>query len=130
MRIISLICRLLLGLVFVVFGANAFLHFIKMPPPAQDLAGQFTTVLMASHYMMFVAALQVVGGLLLLIGRYVPLGLTLLAPIVVNILLFHALMAPQGLPLAVITTILWAVTAWSVRGAFAGILSARAPLTT
>jgi hypothetical protein len=67
--------------------------------------------------------LQLLGGLLLLAGRFVPLGLTLLGPVIVNIVLFHALMEPRGLPLAGIVGLLWLVTAWGVRGAFAGILS-------
>jgi hypothetical protein len=81
--------------------------------------------LAGSHYLVPVFALQVIGGLLLVLGRFVPLGLTLLGPVIVNILLFHSLMAPQGLPLALIVVALWLVVAWSVRSAFVGILSPR-----
>ncbi len=122
MRILFLIARLLLGLVFVFFGLNGFLHFVPMQPPT-GLAGQFLGALAASHALVVIAALQVIGGLLLLVGRFVPLGLTLLGPIVVNILLFHLLMDPTGLPIALFVVLLWLISAWAVRGAFAGILS-------
>ena len=101
MKIVTVIARLLLGVIFLVFGLNGFLHFIPMPPPA-GLAGQFLGALFVSHYLVFVFLLQVIPGVLLLINRYVPLALTLLGPIIVNIVLFHALMAPSGLPLAVV----------------------------
>jgi uncharacterized membrane protein YphA (DoxX/SURF4 family) len=123
LKIALMVARLLLGFVFVVFGLNGFLHFIPMPPPPPGLAGQFSAALAESHYLVPVFALQLIGGALLLLGRFVPLGLTLLGPVIVNIVLFHALMEPKGLPLALIVTALWLVTAWGVRGAFAGILS-------
>src|SRR5947209_12445553 len=105
MKILTIIARSLLGLIFVVFGLNAFLQFIPMPPP-QGLAGDFMKALFMSHYFYVVALLQIVGGALLLIGRYVPLGLTLLGPVIVNILLFHVFMDPSGLPLALIVAAL------------------------
>ncbi len=125
LKIVCLVARLLLGLVFVVFGLNGFLHFIPMQPPPPGPAGQFMGALAASHYMVPVYALQVIGGLLLLLGRFVPLGLALLAPVVVNILLFHSLMEPKGLPIALFVLVLWIAAAWGVRSAFAGLLSAR-----
>src|SRR5207244_9741369 len=106
MKIATIIARTLLGLMFVVFGSNIFLHFIPMPPLPATLAGDFSKALMQSHYMYVVGALQVAGGLLLLIGRYVPLGLTLLGPVIVNILLFHIFLDPSGLPLAIIVLVL------------------------
>ena len=124
MKIATLIARILLGLLFLVFGLNGFLHFIPMAPPP-GLAGQFMGALFVSHYLTFIFSLQVIGGALLLVNRFVPLALSLLGPIVVNILLFHSLMAPEGLPMAIVVTVLWAVTAWGVRGAFAGLLQAR-----
>ncbi len=122
MNILFLVARLFLGLVFVFFGLNGFLHFLPMQMPS-GVAGQFMGAMAASHYLVPVAALQVLGGLLLLIGRFVPLGLTILGPIIVNILLFHLLMDPKGLPIAMFVTLLWGLAAWGVRGAFAGILS-------
>src|SRR4030095_15775989 len=85
MKIATIIARVLLGLVFVVFGSNIFLHFIPMPPPHPGLLGDFSKALFLSHYLHVVAVFQIVGGLLLLIGRFVPLGLALLAPVIVNI---------------------------------------------
>jgi putative oxidoreductase len=125
MRIASTVARVLLGLIFVTFGLNGFLNFIHMPPPT-GLAGQFLGVLFVSHYLVPIFALQLVGGALLLANRFVPLALALLAPVIVNILIFHCLMAPEGLPLASITTLLWAVVFIRKRSAFAGLFVARA----
>jgi putative oxidoreductase len=125
MRIVGLIARYLLGLIFVVFGANGFLHFIPMPPPS-GIAGQFMGALFVSHVLVVIFLLELIGGLLLLVGRFVPLGLVLLGPVVVNIVLFHAFMAPSGLPLATVVVILWLLTAWTVRPAFEGIFRSKA----
>jgi putative oxidoreductase len=111
MKIAALVARILLGLVFFVFGLNGFLHFIPMGPMPSGLAGQFIGVLMQSHYVLVVAALQTVCGALLLVNRYVPLALTLLGPVIVNILLFHLFMDLKGLPLAIVVAILWWVLA-------------------
>jgi hypothetical protein len=120
MQIASHIARILLGLIFTVFGLNGFLHFIPLPPPS-GVAEQFMGALFTSHYYVAVFTVQVAGGILLLINRYVPLALTLLGPVIVNILLFHATMAPDGLPMALIVTALWSVTFFRVRSAFAGL---------
>jgi putative oxidoreductase len=126
MKIVNLIVRLLLGLVFVVFGLNGFLHFIPMPPPT-GTAAQFLGALFVSHYLVAVFLLQLIPGVLLLINRFVPLALTLLGPVIVNILLFHISMNPAGLPLPLLVTVLWLVTAWSVRSAFAGLFQQNVP---
>jgi putative oxidoreductase len=120
MKIAALIARILLGLIFLVFGLNGFLHFIHMPPPT-GLALQYFIVLSTSHYMALAFLLQVIGGALLLANRFVPLALILLGPVLVNILLFHVLMAPEGLPLALVATLLWAIVFYSVRHAFRGV---------
>lgn len=120
MKIIALIARCLLGLVFLVFGLNGFLHFIPMPPPA-GVAGQFLGALFVSHYIVVVFLLQLIPAILLLVNRYVPLALTLLGPVLANIVLFHAFMAPSGLPLALILTVLWCLVAYYHRAAFAGL---------
>jgi putative oxidoreductase len=122
MKVLTVIARILLGLMFVVFGSNAFLHFIPMPPPPQSLAGDYVRVFMASGYIYVVAIFQIVGGLLLLIGRFVPLGLTILGAIIVNILIFHALMAPQDFPPALVVTALQLFLVWRYRAAFAGLV--------
>ena len=86
MKIVALIARILLGLIFFVFGLNGFLNFIPMGPLPSGLAGEFMTVLFQSHYVLFVSAVQLAGGVLLLVNRYVPLALVLLGPVIVNIL--------------------------------------------
>jgi putative oxidoreductase len=124
MKILNNASRFLLGLILLVFGLNGFLHFIPMPPPT-GVAGQFLGSMFVTKYLLFVFAIQLIGGVLLLLNRYVPIALTILAPIIVNILLFHSLMNPSGLGLAIFVTILWAVVFASVRSAFAGIFQAR-----
>ena len=95
MRIASIVARYLAGLIFLVMGLNGFLHFIPFPPPT-GVAGQFMGALYVSHYLWVIFAFQVVGGALLLINRYVPLALAILAPVIVNILVFHITMAPSA----------------------------------
>src|SRR6202163_638364 len=124
MKTASLIARLLLGLIFLVFGLNGFLHFIPMPPPT-DVAGQYFGAIFASHYWVVIFAIQVIGGLLLLINRFVPLALVLLGPVIVNIFFFHALMAPSGLPLAIVVVVLWLIVAWRNKRHLGGILVQR-----
>ena len=123
MKIATVIARMLLGLIFVVFGSNAFLHFIPMPPPPQGLVGDFLKVFFASGYVYVIGAMQFIGGLLLLIGRFVPLGLTILGAIIFNILVFHTLMAPEGFPPALVVTVLELFLLWRYRGAFTGLVS-------
>lgn len=123
MKLASTIARYLLGFLFTVFGLNGFLHFIHQPPPTSPLALQYMTVMVTSHYFVLVFLLQLVAGVLLLINRFVPLALVLLAPVLVNVLLFHALMEPAGLPLGIVATILWVLVFLSVRSSFSGILS-------
>ena len=122
MKIATIIARSLLGLIFFVFGSNMFLHFIPMPPPPEGPAREFMTALFLSHYLYVVGALQVVGGVLLLIGRKVPLGLTLLGPVIVNILCFHVLMAPAGLPMAIVVSLLALFLLGRYREHFAGLV--------
>src|SRR5436305_11823835 len=124
MRAISAIARYLAGVVFLVFGLNGFLNFIPMPPPA-GIAGQFMGALYASHYLWVIFAFQLVAGVLLLANRYVPLALAMLAPVIVNILSFHVLMAPSGLPLALFAAVMWAVIFVDIRPAFAALFQAR-----
>jgi uncharacterized membrane protein YphA (DoxX/SURF4 family) len=121
MKILTIIVRSLLGLMFVVFGLNGFLQFMKMPPP-EGLAGDFTKALFVSHYFYAVAALQVAGGLLCLVGRFVPLGLTLLGPVIVNILLFHFFLDTKGLPIAITVSALALFLVWRNRQAFNGLI--------
>src|ERR1044072_7542466 len=105
MKFGTIIARVLLGLVFVVFGSNIFLHFIPMPPPQPGLLGDFTKELFLSHYLHVVFIFQIVSGLLQLMGRFVPLGLVFLAPIIVNIDLVHLLLDPAGLVMAAVVSL-------------------------
>jgi putative oxidoreductase len=121
MKIASTVARYLLGLIFLTFGLNGFLHFIPMPPPT-GVAAQFFGALFVSRYYVVIFLLQIVPAILLLANRYVPLALTILGAILFNILCFHIFMAPAGLPLAAVVTVLWFLTTWRVRSAFTGIL--------
>ena len=121
MKYVIVIARVLLGLVFVVFGSNGFLHFIPMPP-MQGQAGAFITALASSGYIYVIALLQVVGGLCLLLGaRFVPLGLTLLGPVIVNIVLYHLFLDPSGLGMAVVLSALALFLLWIYRFKFPAI---------
>jgi putative oxidoreductase len=122
MKMLATIARYLLALVFIVFGLNGFLHFILQPPPSSELAKQYFTVLFMSHYLVAVFALQLAAGVLFLFPRTTPLALTIIAPIIVNILLFHGLMDPTGIVPGLVVTALWFVVYWQFRAAFSGIL--------
>jgi hypothetical protein len=125
MKIIATISRIILGGVFVFFGLNIFLQFLQMPPPPSGPAGDFAKALFVSHYIYVVGALQAAGGALCLAGRFVPLGLTLLGPVIVNILLFHILLNPAGLPLAIVVSMLALIVLWQHRAAFAGLVKSK-----
>jgi len=124
MRIASVIARYLAGVIFLVMGLNGFLNFIPLPPPG-GIAGQFMGALYVSHYLWVIFAFQVIAGVLLLVNRYVPLAVAILAPVLVNILTFHVLMAPSGLPLALFAALLWIVIFIEVRPAFSGLFQSR-----
>jgi hypothetical protein len=119
------VARILLGLVFFVFGLNGFLHFIPQPPmsgPPADFAG----ALFATGYMFpLIKGTEVLAGALLLGGRFVPLALALLAPIVVNIVLFHGVLVGAGLGVPLVVLALELYLAWAYRAAFAPMLRAR-----
>lgn len=125
MKIAALIARLLLGVIFTVFGLNGFFHFLPMGPQPAGAAGQFLGALYVSHYLPVIFGVQLVCGLMFLFNQYVPLALTLIAPVIVNIVCFHALMAPSGLPLAAVVVALWLILASRLRSAFSGILQRR-----
>jgi putative oxidoreductase len=126
MKIGVIIARVLLGFIFVFFGANGLHPFLPMPPTPPGLVGQFMTVFMQSHWVMVIATVQVIGGLLLLVGRYVPLALALLGPVIVNILTFHLLMNLAGIGPGVVVTILWLFLFYRYRANFAGLFVAKA----
>jgi len=121
MKYVIVIVRVLLGLMFLVFGSNAFLKFIPMPE-MHGQSGAFITALVSSGYMYVVAVLQVLGGLCLLLGaRFVPLGLTLLGPVIVNIVLYHIFLDTQGLPMAIVVALLALFLLWIYRFKFPAI---------
>jgi putative oxidoreductase len=125
MKIVTLIARLLLGLIFLVFGLNGFLNFLSTGPMPSGLAGQFIGALALSHYYWVIAALQVVGGVLLLLNRFVPLALVLLGPVIVNIVLYHLFLNTSGVGLAVLVVILWFIVFYAQRQYFSGIFVQR-----
>ena len=126
MRIVAMIARLLLGLIFLVFGLNGFLQFLNMGPMPTGVAGQFIGALFQSHYLWVVAALQIIGGVLLLVNRFVPLALAVLGPVIFNILMYHLLMNLGGIGLALVATVLWFVVFYAHRQYFSGIFVAKA----
>jgi uncharacterized membrane protein YphA (DoxX/SURF4 family) len=125
MKIVSIIARYLLGLMFTVFGLNGFLNFIHQPPPTNPLALQFFGAIVASHFAAFFFAMQVVGGLLLLSGFFLPLALTLIAAELYNILAFHLTMAPASIAPALVACVLWVLVFLQYRESFKGIFSAK-----
>jgi hypothetical protein len=125
MKIVTMIARYLLGLTFLVFGSNMFLNFIPMGPMPAGVAGQFTAALFAAHYFYVVGAIMVVSSILLLANRFVGLGLTLLGPVLFNILTFHLLMNPSGIGMGAFASLLWLLIAWEHRIVFARLFAAR-----
>ncbi|MFZ0517619.1 MAG: hypothetical protein WBG23_10205 [Acidobacteriaceae bacterium] len=125
MKIVAIIARILLGLTFLVFGLNGFLNFMHGPLPP-GLAGTFLTTLVATHFVYFVAAVQVIAGALLLVNQFVPLALALLAPVLYNILVFHITMQPSGLPPGLIASVLWLILVWRLRDYFAPLFVQKA----
>jgi putative oxidoreductase len=125
MKITSIVARYLLGLMFTVFGLNGFLNFIHQPPPTNPLALQFFGAIIASHFAAFFFAGQVLGGLLLLFGFFVPLALTVLAAELYNILAFHLTLAPASIAPALVASVLWVLVFLQYRESFKGIFSAK-----
>ena len=121
MKYAILAARLLMGACFVFFGANLILGFLKMPLPSGD-AGTFQAIMAHTGWMKVVGLLQIIGGLLLLVGRFVPLALVILCPVIVNIFLFHLFLEPKGLPLAILLAVLAAFLIFVHRLAFRGLL--------
>jgi uncharacterized membrane protein YphA (DoxX/SURF4 family) len=122
--------RIALGSLFLMSGLNGFLEFI--PPPSTPVpagAIAFAGALASTGYMMqLICATEAAVGLLLLLNRFVPLALVLLAPVVVNIVAFHVFLAPAGLGMALVVLALELGLAWRCRDAYRGVLSARVAL--
>ena len=127
MKIATIIARILLGFVFAAAGLVSLLKQGKMAGMPAD-ATTFLTLMVAHHYTVFVALVMLLGGLLLLAGRFVPLGLVFLGPILVNILLFHALFHVPGSITGIVCTLLEIFLIWVYRSSFRGIFLANPPL--
>lgn len=132
MKIVIILCRVLLGLMFVVFGLNGFFHFLPMGPmPSPDSAeGKWMGVMMETGWMHCVSFFQVLGAVLVLIGGTTPMGLLILGPIIVNILIFHAvLMSGLGIGIGLFAALLEIALIWAYRANFAGIFTTKAAPT-
>jgi putative oxidoreductase len=122
-RAAVIIARTLLGLIFLVFGLNGFLHFLPNPPMPGP-AGAFAGALFATGYMIqLISAFQVIAGILLLTGMMVPLALAILAPILLNIIFFHLYLAPAGFPPGLVATVLELFLVWRYRAYFAPLFA-------
>jgi uncharacterized membrane protein YphA (DoxX/SURF4 family) len=122
---VVVVARVLLGLIFFVFGLNFFFHFFAMPPMPGP-GGAFAGAMFATGYLfVLLKVFEVACGVLLLAGRFVPLALALLAPIVLNIVCFHAFLAPSGIALPVVVLVLELFLAWSYREAYRPMLAMR-----
>jgi uncharacterized membrane protein YphA (DoxX/SURF4 family) len=124
-RIVTAIVRIMLGLMFLVFGLNGFLNFMPQP---KDMPQEIITVmgaLMKAGHMTVVSGAEVLIAVLLLTNRFVPLALTLLAPIIVGILTFHIFMAPATIVPGIVVTVMELYLAWAYRGAFRPMLQAK-----
>ena len=124
MTLVGAVARLLLGLLFATFGLNGFLHFIPAPP-IPGPAGEFFSLLFTTHYAYLIFGTQLLAGALLLVNRFVPLALFVLAAVLANILTFHITMQPAGLPMALIATLLWFLAAWPLRETFAPLFTVK-----
>ena len=122
MKVAATIARFLLGLIFLFFGSNLLFHFLPNPPLPPGPMADFSLAMAKSHYNVMVGFFQAAPAILLLVNRYVPLALTILAAEIVNILTFHITMQPVGLPMALVVSILWVLVFLRVRPSFAGIL--------
>jgi uncharacterized membrane protein YphA (DoxX/SURF4 family) len=122
LKIASLIARILLGALFVFGGSNHLFNFVPAQPLPPGPAGQFLAGMIGTGYLDFIGVMEVIGGLLIIIQQFVPLGLTILGPIVVNIFVVEALIMPKAIPVALVMLILWVLGAWPFRTLFFPIL--------
>jgi len=130
MQKVVMVARLLLGLVFAVFGLNVFVPFLPAPEMSET-AGSFYGALLGSGYLVpLLGVTKLTAGIFLLAGILVPLALTLLAPVVVNIVLFHVFLDPAGMPIAILVLVLEVFLAWAYRDSFKGVLNPRAKPST
>ena len=127
LRLLTTIARVLLGLIFFVFGLNGFLHFIPQPADAMPAAvvALFGAFIQSGYFMPMIFGTQTIVGVLLLLNLFVPLALTLIAPVIVNIVALHFFLVPNGLGIALFVLALELFLAWSYRAAFIPMLRIR-----
>ncbi len=126
-RLLPAIARIILGLMFLVFGLNGFLHFLPQPKEMPAGAMAFFGAMMNTGFMIpLVFVTQTLVGVLLLVNRFVPLALALIAPVIVNIILFHAFLAPSSIGLGVVVLVLELYLAWAYRRSFRPMLTMHA----
>ena len=124
-RTVFVTARILLGLLFLLFGLNGFVPFIPPPPSIPPAAMAFFGAMVNSHFTYFVFGVQAVCGALLLVGRFVPLAIVTLAAVLANIIAFHITMWPASLiPMPLVATALWFVVAWGIRDSLHPLLTA------
>jgi len=129
MKIAAIVARILLGLLFTLMGAFGFVlvsGLVPVPPPPPGLATTFTEVFFQSRWVLFVDAIQLISGVLLLANRYVVLAIVMLGAVLFNILVFHITMNPQGLPLPLVALALWIVLALRYRSYLMPLFVAKA----
>jgi len=119
MRIVLIVARILLGLLFLVFGLNGLLHFMPNPPEPPAAVAFFGALAGTGYMFALIFGTQVIGGALLVLGVAVPFALVILAPVIVNIVAFHVFLSPALLPLALVVGALEAILAWHYSAAFA-----------
>lgn len=119
----TVILRTLFGLAFLVFGMNKFLHFIPNPQEPAAAMDFFGALFRTGYFLPLLAATEIVSGALLLSGIFAPFALVLIAPVIVNIFMFHVFLAPSGLPMAVVFVALELALAWQYRWAFSPMFS-------
>ena len=126
-RVVPAIARILMGLAFTVFGLNGFLHFIPPPKEMPPGTGEFFGALMKTGYMLpLIFGTQLLTGVLLLLNRFVPLALALIAPVIVNIITFHIALNPSGIVPGLVVLVLELYLAWAYRKSFRSMLAFRA----
>lgn len=123
MNVVTLLSRILLGLVLFAAGLGTFL--MKQPAAVPGVAGQFNAIMFTSHFTLFIAAAQFVMGVLLLVNRYVPLALMMVAGFIYNSFAFHITMLPSAIFAPIIVSILWLAIAWPYRSLFAPLFAAK-----
>ena len=129
MQKLALGARLLLGLIFTVFSINFFFPFLPEPEMSEAASSFFGALVSSGYLVQVLKTTELAAGVLLLAGILVPFALTILAPIIVNIVLFHIFLDPAGMPVAILVLVLEVFLAWAYRDSFKGVLSLRAKPT-